>query len=356
MICCVTFCNANNNGIGDEMNMQQAVNAVINKQDLSSEEMHTVMQSIMTGEATPAQIGGFLVALRCKGETVNEISAAAKVMRELSSKVEVDGEHLVDTCGTGGSGAKTFNVSTASAIVAAAAGCQVAKHGNRSITSNSGSADVLEQAGVNLALSAEQVAACVKQCGLGFMFAPNHHSAMKHAIGPRKELAVRTIFNVLGPLTNPASAPNQVLGVFESALTNTMASVLQQLGSQHVMVVHAEDGLDELSIASPTQVSELKDGKIKTYAIKPEEVGLASGKLSDITVDSAKESLAMIESVLNNQRGTALNMVALNAGASIYVSGKAETFEAGVKLAKIVIADGAAKAKLAEFIKTSHAV
>ena len=338
------------------MNIQQAVNALINQQDLSSNDMHDVMHSIMTGAATPAQIGGFLVALRCKGETVDEITAAAKVMRELSSKVKVQGEHMVDTCGTGGDGAKTFNVSTAAAIVAAAAGCQVAKHGNRSVTSSSGSADVLEKAGVNLALNADQVAKCVEQCGLGFMFAPNHHSAMKHAIGPRKELAVRTIFNVLGPLTNPASAPNQVLGVFNVDLTTTMANVLKQLGSQHVMVVHADDGLDELSIASATQVAELQDGVIKNYTVKPEDVGVLSGNLKDIAVESAAESLSMIESVLDNQKGTPLNMVALNAGASIYVAGKADTFKDGVELAKIVIADGAAKAKFKEFIKTSNAV
>lgn len=338
------------------MNIQQAVNAVIQKHDLSHDEMLSVMKTIMTGEATPAQIGGFLVALRCKGETVTEITAAAQVMRELSSKVKVEGKHLVDTCGTGGDGAKTFNVSTAAAIVAAAAGCQVAKHGNRSVTSSSGSADVLEKAGVNLNLNAEQVAECVKACGLGFMFAPNHHSAMKHAIGPRKELAVRTIFNVLGPLTNPASAPNQVLGVFSEALTEKMANVLKELGSKHVMVVHAEDGLDELSIASATRVSELKDGEVNTYKVKPEDLGLQTGDLKDIAVNSSEESLAMIESVFNNERSTALNMVALNAGASIYVAGRADSFEAGVKLAKIVIAGGAAKDKLAEFIEISKQV
>lgn len=338
------------------MNIQQAVNAVIEKHDLSHDEMLSVMKTIMTGEATPAQIGGFLVALRCKGETVAEITAAAQVMRELSSKVKVKGKHLVDTCGTGGDGAKTFNVSTAAAIVAAAAGCQVAKHGNRSVTSSSGSADVLEKAGVNLSLNAEQVAECVKACGLGFMFAPNHHSAMKHAIGPRKELAVRTIFNVLGPLTNPASAPNQVLGVFSEALTEKMANVLKELGSKHVMVVHAEDGLDELSIASATRVSELRDGQVNTYMVKPEDLGLQTGDLKDIAVNSSEESLAMIQSVFNNERSTALNMVALNAGASIYVAGRADSFEAGVKLAKIVIAGGAAKDKLAEFIEISNQV
>lgn len=336
------------------MNIQQAVNHLLEQKDLSQEDMRIVMNAIMTGEATPAQIGGFLVALRCKGETVDEITAAATVMRELSTKVKVQGDYIVDTCGTGGDGLKTFNVSTVSAIVAAAAGCQVAKHGNRSVTSSSGSADVLEKAGVNLNLNADQVAACVESCGLGFMFAPNHHGAMKHAIGPRKELAIRTIFNVLGPLTNPASAPHQVLGVFDKDLTNVLANVLKQLGSKHVLVVHAEDGLDELSIASQTYVSELKDGEVKNYIVKPEDFDLARGDLADIFVESAEGSLEMIESVLDNKAGTPLDMVALNAGASIYVAGKATTLAEGISLAKEVIASGAAKLKLAEFIQLSH--
>lgn len=262
------------------MDMQGAIKAVTEKQDLSAEDMTTVMRIIMTGEATPAQIGGFLVGLRMKGETVDEVAAAASVMRELSTKVEVEKKYLVDTCGTGGDSSGSFNISTASAFVVAAAGARVAKHGNRSITSKSGSADVLEAAGVNLELSPEKVADCVNEIGVGFMFAPMHHSAMKHAIGPRKEMAVRTIFNVLGPLTNPAGAPNQVLGVFSKEWVVPLAEVLKQLGSEHVLVVNAEDGLDEISIGSPTLVAELKDGEVKSYTIQPEDFGMQRADLS----------------------------------------------------------------------------
>ena len=239
------------------MDMQAAIRAVTERRDLSSAEMTEVMQTIMTGNATPAQIGGFLIGLRMKGETVDEIAAAAKVMRELASGVVIRGAHVVDTCGTGGDGASTFNISTASAFVTAAAGGTVAKHGNRSVSSSCGSADVLEAAGVNLDLSPEQVAQCVDQLSVGFLFAPKHHSAMKHAIGPRKEMGARTLFNILGPLTNPAGAPNQVLGVFSDDWVEPIAQVLKQLGSNHVLVVHAEDGLDEISIGAPTLVAEL---------------------------------------------------------------------------------------------------
>ncbi|MGD8526889.1 MAG: anthranilate phosphoribosyltransferase, partial [Thioalkalispiraceae bacterium] len=247
------------------MDMQAAIKAVTEGKNLSVDEMTSVMRTIMTGEATPAQIGGFLIGLRMKGETVDEIAAAASVMRELATHVDVKAEHMVDTCGTGGDGASTFNISTTSAFVVAAAGGSVAKHGNRSVSSKSGSADVLEAAGVNLQLTPEQVAQCIEQVGVGFMFAPAHHSAMKHAIGPRKEMGVRTIFNVLGPLTNPAGAPNQVLGVYSEQWLEPLAKVLGKLGSQHVLVVHAEDGMDEISIGSPTRVAELKDGKVTTY-------------------------------------------------------------------------------------------
>ena len=244
------------------MDIATAIARVVEQRDLTASEMESVMRSIMTGQATPAQIGGFLVGLRMKGETVDEIAAAAKVMRELATRVDVGGPHLVDTCGTGGDGASTFNISTASAIVTAAAGGRVAKHGNRSVSSSSGSADVLETAGVKLDLTPAQVAACIDQVGVGFLFAPQHHSAMKHAIGPRKEMRVRTLFNLLGPLTNPAGAPNQVLGVFSPDWVEPLAQVLKQLGSEHVLVVHAEDGLDEISIAAPTRVAELnKDRK-----------------------------------------------------------------------------------------------
>jgi len=328
------------------MTIQQALEAVIQKQDLSSEQMTAVMRQIMTGEATPAQIGGFLIGLRMKSETVTEIAAAAAVMRELAASVDVPKEHLVDTCGTGGDGSGLFNVSTAVAFVAAAAGARVAKHGNRSISSKSGSSDLLETAGVNLGVSPAQVAQCVQQLGVGFMFAPAHHSAMKHAIGPRKEMAVRTIFNILGPLTNPAGAPNQVLGVFSQALTEPLALVLQQLGSRHVMVVASKDGLDEISIAAPTQVSELKDGNVTTWTLDPSSYGI-SGSLDALKVDSAEASLALIQSAFAGEQGPAADMIALNAGAAIYVSGVAASIDAGIAAAREVLANGAAAEKLA---------
>lgn len=328
------------------MTIQQALEAVIQKQDLSSEQMTAVMRQIMTGEATPAQIGGFLIGLRMKSETVTEIAAAASVMRELAASVDVPKEHLVDTCGTGGDGSGLFNVSTAVAFVAAAAGARVAKHGNRSISSKSGSSDLLETAGVNLGVSPAQVAQCVQQLGVGFMFAPAHHSAMKHAIGPRKEMAVRTIFNILGPLTNPAGAPNQVLGVFSQALTEPLALVLQQLGSRHVMVVASKDGLDEISIAAPTQVSELKDGNVTTWTLDPSSYGI-SGSLDALKVDSAEASLALIQSAFAGEQGPAADMIALNAGAAIYVSGVAASIDAGIAAAREVLANGAAAEKLA---------
>ena len=336
------------------MNMQQAIKAVTEKQNLSSEEMQSVMRLIMTGEATPAQTGGFLIGLRMKGETVDEIAAAAQVMRELATGVEVSGDHVVDIVGTGGDGSNTFNISTACCFVVAAAGGTVAKHGNRSVSSKSGSADLLEAAGVNLNLNAEQVANCIKQTGVGFMFAPLHHSAMKHAIGPRKEMAVRTIFNVLGPLTNPAGAPNQLLGVFSDELVEPLAQVLAKLGSQHVMVVHAKDGMDEISIGAPTRVAELQNGKVKTYTIQPEDFGFAAADVSKLTVTSAEESLLKISKLLDNQSGPERDIVCLNAGAAIYVAGLASSLEEGINKAAEVIKSGAAKAKLAELVACSQ--
>ncbi len=336
------------------MDIQAAIKAVIARQDLSSDEMNSVMQQIMTGECTSSQIGGFLVGLQMKGETVDEISAAARVMRELSTRVEVSGDHLVDTAGTGGDSSGSFNISTASAIVAAAAGARVAKHGNRSMTSNSGSADVLEAAGVKLDISPQQVAECVEQVGVGFMFAPAHHGAMKHAIGPRKEMAVRTIFNVLGPLTNPAGAPNQIIGVFDDALVELMANVLKQLKSRHVMVVHAEDGLDEISIAAPTHVAELKDGKVNSYTITPSEFGMESAALDELRVSSPEQSLDMVRSVLADSPGPARDIVCLNAGAAIYVSGCANTLAAGVDAAKVAISSGKAAEVLQNLVAKSN--
>ena len=336
------------------MDMQAAIAAVIDNRDLSSVDMQAVMRLIMTGQATAAQIGGFLVGLRMKGETVDEIAAAAGVMRELATQVDIAGPHLVDTCGTGGDGAGTFNISTASALVAAAAGARVAKHGNRSVSSSSGSADVLEAAGVRLDLGPEQVAACIEQVGVGFLFAPQHHSAMKHAIGPRKEMRVRTVFNLLGPLTNPAGAPNQVLGVFSGDWVEPLAQVLKQLGSEHVLVVHAEDGLDEISIAAPTRVAELREGAISTYTIAPEEFGLQRAGLAAITVEDAQQSLAMIRAVFDGQPGAAHDIVILNAGAAIYAAGLTSSLADGVSRAADVIQAGKAKQVLESLVAVSN--
>ena len=329
------------------MDMKQAIARVIERRDLQAEEMGEVMQAIMTGGATPAQIGGFLIGLRMKGETVTEIAAAAAVMRELASGVDIGGlSHTVDIVGTGGDASGTFNVSTASMFVAAAAGCHVAKHGNRSVSSKSGSADALETAGLRLDLSPDQVAQCVREVGVGFMFAPGHHSAMKHAIGPRKEMAVRTVFNVLGPLTNPAGVPNQLLGVFDDQLLEPMAEVLQRLGSRHVMVVHSRDGLDEISIGESTEVAELKDGQIRRFAIRPEDFGVTRSPLDTIRVEGPKDSVKTIIGVLDNQPGPARDIVMLNAGASIYVAGLADTLREGVQKADEAIASGEARNRL----------
>ncbi len=336
------------------MDMPTAIRAVIERRNLSAVEMREVMRLIMTGAATPAQIGGFLVGLRMKGETVEEIAAAAEVMRELATRVGVTGPHLVDTCGTGGDGVSTFNISTAAAFVVAAAGGKVAKHGNRSVSSKSGSADVLEAAGVNLDLTPEQVARCVNDIGVGFMFAPRHHAAMKHAIGPRREMGVRTIFNLLGPLTNPAGAPRQVVGVFAEQWVEPLAEVLQRLGSEHVLVVHAEDGLDEISIGAPTRVAELKDGRVRVYTIQPEQFGMARADVKQLGVSSPAQSLAIIQSVFDNQPGAARDIVALNAGAAIYAAGLAPDLGAGVQAALAVLASGAAKAKLAALVALSR--
>lgn len=338
-----------------QMTMQTAIKAVTERRNLTADEMAATMRLIMTGEATPAQVGGFLIGLRMKGETVDEIAAAAAVMRELASKVDIDKKHLVDTCGTGGDASGSFNISTASAIVVAAAGGKVAKHGNRSVSSKSGSADVLETAGVNLELTPHQVADCVNEVGVGFMFAPLHHSAMKHAIGPRREMAVRTIFNVLGPLTNPAGAPNQVLGVFSKDLVEPLAYVLQRLGSEHVLVVHAEDGMDEISIASPTFVAELNNGKVSSYTVSPEDFGFKRADLEQIRAADAAHSLQIIKQVFNNEEGPAKDIVCLNAGAAIYAAGLTVSLAEGVKRAQAVIAAGLAKDKLDQLIAKTNA-
>lgn len=336
------------------MTMQQAIQRVLDRQDLNGEEMRRVMRTIMTGGATDAQIGGFLIALRCKGETVDEIAAAAAVMRELAAKVPVHGEHIIDTCGTGGDGANTFNISTTCAFVVAAAGGRVAKHGNRSVSSSSGSADVLEAAGVNLDLSAEQVGRCVDEIGLGFLFAPKHHGAMKYTIGARKEMGVRTLFNLLGPLSNPAGAPNQLIGVFAPAWLEPLANVLKKLGSEHVLVVNAEDGLDEISIAAPTHVAELKDGDVIRYTITPEQFGLQSQSLDGLAVDSAESSLAMVKMVLSGEPGPARDIVVLNAGAAIYAANLSATLAEGIAKAQQVLASGAAMRKLEDLVAYSQ--
>ena len=329
---------------------KELMNHIVAGRDLSAERMHQAMTAIMTGQATEAQIGGFLIAMRMKGETVPEIAAATAVMRELATDVPVDAnlaDQLVDTCGTGGDAAGLFNVSTAAAFAVAAAGGHVAKHGNRSVSSSSGSSDLLEAAGVALDTSPEQVAECIRRLGVGFMFAPAHHGAMKYAVGPRRELGVRTIFNIIGPLTNPAGARNQVMGVFNGHLCEPLAEVLQRLGSRHVMIVHGEDGLDELSINAPSRVAELKDGKISTYKIAPEDVGLERGSLDALRVKSAAESLEIVRDVLAGKAGLALDMVAFNAGAALYVSGNAPDIAAGVAKARDVLLSGAAGERMA---------
>ncbi|TRW95551.1 anthranilate phosphoribosyltransferase [Candidatus Methylobacter oryzae] len=335
------------------MQIQQALQALLNKQDLSSEQMRAVMRQIMTGNATDAQIGGFLIALRCKGETVDEIAAAAEVLRELATKVPVRGDHVIDTCGTGGDGANTFNISTTCAFVVAAAGGQVAKHGNRAASSSCGSADLLEAAGVNLDLNAEQVADCVNRIGVGFLFAPKHHGAMKHTSNARKEMGVRTLFNLLGPLSNPAGAPNQLIGVFAKQWVEPLAQVLKKLGSKHVLIVNADDGLDEISITSPTTVAELKDGNVSTYTITPEQFGLQRAGLGELAITDAATSLEMVKSVLENKAGPARDIVALNAGAAIYAAGITDSLSAGVDKAQQLIASGAAKAKFDALIAYS---
>jgi anthranilate phosphoribosyltransferase len=336
------------------MDIQQALKRVIDLQDLTSEQMTAVMQQIMTGKATPSQIGGFLVALQMKGETVTEIAAAASVMRSLATPVDIDGDHIVDTCGTGGDGASTFNVSTASAFVVAAAGAKVAKHGNRSISSSSGSADVLEAAGVNLDVSPKQVKHCVDTVGVGFMFAQKHHGAMKHTIAPRREMAVRTIFNLLGPLTNPATASHQVLGVFDKKWVEPMANVLKTLGSKHVLVVHAEDGLDEISIGSKTHIAELKNDIVTCYHISPEDFGLQRENVSQLAINNAQESLAVINAIFDGETGPARDIVVLNAGAAIYAADLAPTLVNGIEQAQTLIDNGQAKQKLQDFINCTN--
>jgi len=332
------------------MQFKQSLEHVLAGHDLCHVDMLAIMRQVMSGELTPAQIAGLVVALRAKGESVDEISAAAFVMRELSTKVNInDHTHLIDTCGTGGDGIQTFNVSTISAFVAAAAGAKVAKHGGRSVSSTCGSADVLEALGVNVNLTPDQVAHCVEEIGVGFMFAPNHHSAMKHAAPVRRELGVRTIFNLLGPLTNPAGAKRQIMGVFTQTLTGKLAHVLKQLGAEHVLVVHGADGMDEISFNGDSYIAELKHGKVSEYTLNPQQFGLKEHALSSIRVDNAEQSKAMILDVLSGAICTnqaARDIVLLNAGAAIYVAGLQSSIHEGIEHAAQTIDSGLALAKL----------
>ncbi|CAD5378705.1 Anthranilate phosphoribosyltransferase [Pseudomonas sp. OF001] len=334
------------------MDIKEALNRVVNQLDLSTAEMQDVMRLIMTGQCTDAQIGAFLMGLRMKSETIDEIVGAVQVMRELAAPVTIDAERLVDTCGTGGDGMNIFNVSSAAAFVVAAAGGKVAKHGNRAVSGKSGSADLLEAAGIYLDLSPEQVARCIETVGVGFMFAPAHHGAMRHAAAARRELGLRTIFNMLGPLANPAGVRHQVLGVFTKALCRPLAEVLQRLGSQHVLVVHAQDGLDEVSLAAPTHVAELKDGVVSEYLIQPEDFGIRSQSLIGLNVEGAAQSLELIRDALGRRRTEAgqkaADMIILNAGAALYAADHATSLKEGVQLAHDALHTGLAREKMDE--------
>ena len=334
------------------MTPQEALHRIIAHQNLKHDEMVSLMRQIMQGEISPVLMAGIIIGLRVKNETIEEIAAAAKVMRELAMSVEVPEQtHLVDTCGTGGDAAHTFNISTASAFVAAAAGARVAKHGGRSVSSKSGSADVLEALGVNLNQTPQQVARSIQDIGVGFMFAPHYHAAMKHAAPVRRELGIKTLFNILGPLTNPAHAKRQVLGVFNAELVETLAHVLQQLGSQHVLIVHGKDGLDEISISGETHVGELKNGKITTHTIRPEDFHLKTAAIEAIQVTDSEQAKEMLMSVLQNIPGPARDIVLLNAGAAIYAAGLAGTLDDGVNAAREAIENGAALKKLQQLVE-----
>jgi anthranilate phosphoribosyltransferase len=338
------------------MTPQEALNRVIEHREIFREEMLSLMRAIMSGQVSPTLIAAIIVGLRVKKETIGEIAAAAEVMREFATKVPVsDPDKLIDIVGTGGDGAHTFNISTAATFVCAAAGARVAKHGNRSVSSKSGSADVLEALGANINLKPEAIGRCIDEVGVGFMFAPHHHGAMKHAAPVRRELGVKTIFNILGPLTNPAGARLELMGVFHPDLVGIQARVLQRLGSRHVMVVHGLEGMDEMSIAGPTMVGELKDGKISEYQITPQDFGLKAAASAAIRVESVDQSKALVLSALNNEPGPARDIVALNAGASIYVAGLAPTLAAGVQKAQAVIVSGVPRKKLDAFVGFTQA-
>ncbi|WP_263770249.1 anthranilate phosphoribosyltransferase [Propionivibrio soli] len=331
---------------------QQALQRTIEHREIFFDEMLDLMRQIMRGEISPLMTAAIITGLRVKKETVGEISAAAQVMREMSARIEVaDNSNFVDIVGTGGDGSNTFNISTASMFVAAGAGAKVAKHGGRGVSSKSGSADVLETLGVNINLTPAQVGECLEATGIGFMFAPNHHAAMKNVAPVRREMGVRTIFNILGPLTNPAGAPNSLLGVFHADLVGILVRVMDRLGAKHVMVVHGKDGMDEVSLGASTLVGELKDGKISEYEIHPEDFGLRMASNRSLRVDSAQESKDVVLSVLDNVAGTARDIVVFNAGTALYVANRAESIGQGIEQAREAIASGAARAKLDEFAR-----
>ncbi len=334
--------------------IKKYLNKLINGENLSEDEIIAAMTFIMEGEATQAQIGSFLTALRVKGETVEEITGCARVMREKAEGIRPKMDYTIDTCGTGGDGAGTINVSTAAAIIAAAGGAIVAKHGNRAASSKSGSADVLEELGVDIQLDAGQVEECLDKTGIGFMFAQNFHKSMKHAAGPRRELGIRTVFNILGPLTNPASAKGQVLGVYDERLTEVLAEVLKKLGTERALVIHGHDGLDEISTTGPTKISELRDGKISSYYLDSEKLGLARVELKDIKGGDAKANAEIMRDVFAGKKGPARDIILVNAAAALYVAKLTESFEEGVKRAGELIDSGKAAEKLAQLVETSR--
>ncbi|MFM1990061.1 MAG: hypothetical protein RJA99_3018 [Pseudomonadota bacterium] len=330
---------------------QEALQRTIEHREIFHDEMLKLMRMIMSGEMSPVMTAAILTGLRVKKETIGEIAAAAQVMREFASKVEVPPmPHFVDIVGTGGDGSHTFNISTASMFVAAAAGAKVAKHGNRGVSSKSGAADVLEALGANIMLNAEQVAECLQTTGIGFMFAPNHHPAMKNVAPVRRELGVRTIFNILGPLTNPASAPNTLMGVFHPDLVGIQVRVMKQLGADHVLVVYGKDGMDEVSLGAATMVGELKNGEVREYEIHPEDFGLSMVSNRGLKVADAAESKAMLLEALDDVPGTPREIVTLNAGAALYAANVVDSIPAGIRLAQQTIASGAARAKLEDFV------
>ena len=342
------------------MTIVDAIAKTVRNLDLTRDEMIDVMRDIMSGQCTPSQVGAFLTAMRMKSESIEEITGAATVMREMATPVLINADHQVDIVGTGGDGAHLFNVSSASAFVAAAAGAHVAKHGNRGVSSASGSADLLEQAGIDLSISPAQVARCTEEVGVGFMFAPAHHAAMKNVAMIRKELGIRTFFNILGPMSNPANVPNLVIGVFTRELCRPVAEVLREMGNRHILVVHSEDGLDEISLATNTFVVELKDNEISEYTIKPEDFGVESSSLIGLDVENAAQSLALIKDALGkretDQAKKAANMIALNAGAAIYVSGVTQTLQQGIDMAQDILSSGLALEKMQQLATFSKAL